>query len=79
MDWDAGAPAKHFTTWAGVAEDLWPMQDIALPMDRCVAFTTLLSALAGAAWWAAGRALRAIWRYGGDALSAENAAVAGSG
>ena len=33
-------------------------------MDCYGAFTTLLSALAGAAWWSIGRALRATFRYG---------------
>jgi tetratricopeptide (TPR) repeat protein len=46
-----------------MVEDLWPVRDIVLHMDRYAAFT-LLSALAGAAWWGLGRVLRVAFRYG---------------
>jgi hypothetical protein len=41
-----------------VVEDLWPTRDIVLQIDRHTA-TTLLAALAGAAWWGIGRGLGA--------------------
>jgi hypothetical protein len=47
-----------------VVEDLWPMRDMVLQMDRHAAFAALLSALAGAAWWGIGRGLGAAFRYG---------------
>jgi hypothetical protein len=60
-----------------VVEDLWPMRDMVLQMDRHAAFAALLSALAGAAWWGIGRGLGAAVplrhraaRYRGDGLRA---------